>query len=68
MKIKTTDANLFDSNDEIIITSLLPVENGLYMVGSKKEKNYEVILIRVDASFDIQLRFRPCGRWNSLRR
>ena len=51
--MKAEDTNLFDSNDEIIITSILPAENELYLVGSKKEKHYEVILIRIDDSFKI---------------
>ena len=53
MKVKAEGTNLFNSNDEIIITSILSVENGLYLAGSKKEKNYEVILIRIDESFKI---------------
>ena len=48
MKIKITDANLFDSNDEIIITSIKPLKNELYLAGSKKDKNYNVKLMKIN--------------------
>ena len=53
MKIKAIDTNLFDPNDEIIIASILPVENELYLAGSKKDKNYNVKLMKINSSFEI---------------
>ncbi|MCK4757428.1 MAG: hypothetical protein KAS67_03150 [Thermoplasmata archaeon] len=52
--MKAEGTNLFNPNDETIITSIMPVENELYLAGSKKEKNYDVILIKIDTTFNIK--------------
>ena len=54
MKIMAGGKDLFDPDDEIVITSILPARDGLYLSGSKKEKHYDVILIKVNASFNIE--------------
>ncbi len=51
--MKAEGVNLFDSNDEIIITSIVPLENELYLAGSKKDKYYNVILMKINSSFEI---------------
>ncbi len=54
MEIMAGGRDLFDPDDEIVITSILPVKDGLFLSGSKKEKHYDVILIKINASFNIE--------------
>ena len=53
--VNNETVNVFDSNDEIIITSVSSAGNRLYLTGSRKEKNYEVILFVTDDYLNIIL-------------
>ncbi len=53
MMLKNRNVDIFDPNDEIIITSVFSAGKRLYLLGSRKEKNYEVILFGTDEYFNI---------------
>ena len=59
--IDTDVPKVFDFEDETIITSICPAGKRLYLTGSRKEKNYRVVLSAINEEFHTIFEQQFCG-------